>query len=235
MTYEEMTSLLKEKGIQISEESLRKLDEYLHLLIEWNERFNLTSIKTEGEIIEKHFYDCLLAADPSLLTEGKKVSDLGSGAGFPGLVWAICFPEASYTLIEATKKKCTFLEEVTHVLELSNVTIINGRVEELPATFKENFDVVTARAVAELRILAELALPLLKVNGTFVAMKGAHGEHELKDAEHACKALGVSKTSVSLSSLPNDDGERCNIYLLKGKKTDKRYPRKYSDILKKPL
>ena len=88
MTYEEMTSLLKEKGIQISEESLRKLDEYLHLLIEWNERFNLTSIKTEGEIIEKHFYDCLLAADPSLLMEGEEVADLGSGAGFPGLVWA---------------------------------------------------------------------------------------------------------------------------------------------------
>ena len=76
---------------------------------------------------------------------------------------------------------------------------------------------------------------LLQVNGTFVTMKGAHGEHELKDAEYACKALGVSKTSISLSSLPNDNGERCNIYLLKGKKTDKRYPRKYSDILKKPL
>ncbi|HBE99240.1 MAG TPA: 16S rRNA (guanine(527)-N(7))-methyltransferase RsmG [Firmicutes bacterium] len=235
MTYEEMAALLKEKGILLTEECLQKLDEYLHLLIEWNERFNLTSIKTEGEIIEKHFYDCLLASDPSLLKEGKKVADLGSGAGFPGLVWAICFPKASYTLIEATKKKCTFLEEVARVLGLTNVTVLNGRVEELPSTYKESFDVVTARAVAELPIFAELALPFLKVNGTFVAMKGAHGEHELKNAEHACKVLGVSKISISLSSLPNDEGERCNIYLLKGKKTDKRYPRKYSDILKKPL
>lgn len=235
MTYEEMTSLLKEKKILVNEENLHKLDEYLHLLMEWNERFNLTSIKTEGDIIEKHFYDCLLAADSSLLNEGKKVADLGSGAGFPGLVWAICFPEASYTLIEATKKKCTFLEEVTHVLKLDNVTVINGRVEELPSNFKESFDVVTARAVAELRILVELALPLLKINGTFVAMKGTHGEFELGNAEKACKTLGVSKTSISFSSLPNDDGERCNIYLFKGRKTDKRYPRKYSDIVKKPL
>ncbi len=235
MNYEEMCNLLKDRGITLDNTKIQKLDEYLHLLIEWNERFNLTSIKSEGDIIEKHFYDCLLAADPSLLIEGKSVADLGSGAGFPGLVWAICFPEASFTLIEATKKKCTFLEEIARVLNLTNVIVMNARVEELPSTLRESFDVITARAVSELRVLLELGTPFLKVGGIFLAMKGSHGEDELKDSSKALKTLNLKVKDIRHSSLPNSDGERINILLEKEKKTEKRYPRKYADILKKPL
>ena len=235
MNYEEMKSLLKDQGIDISDEKIQQLDEYLHLLLEWNEKFNLTSITEKADIIEKHFYDCLLASSPSLLLSGKEVADLGSGAGFPGLVWAIAYPEVSFTLIEATKKKCTFLNEISKALKLNNVRVINARVEELPASFNESFDIVTARAVAELRILLELGIPLLKVGGTFVAMKGSRGEEELANAKHAIKVLGISNIDTRLASLPNSDGDRTIIHLTKGKKTEKRYPRKYSDILKKPL
>ncbi len=235
MNYQEMISLLKDQGFDISDEKIQQLDEYLHLLLEWNEKFNLTSITEKADVIEKHFYDCLLASSPSLLVKGKEVADLGSGAGFPGLVWAIAYPEANFTLIEATKKKCTFLEEVTKALNLTNVKVVNARVEELPTDFKEKFDIVTARAVAELRILLELGAPLLKVGGTFIAMKGAHGNDELENAKHAIKALGITNIDTRLASLPNSDGDRTIILLNKGKKTDKRYPRKYSDILKKPL
>ncbi len=235
MNYEELIELCRQKGLELNEDTIHKLDEYLHLLVEWNDRFNLTSIKDEGGIIEKHFYDCLLAADSSLLAQGKKVADMGSGAGFPGLLWAICFKDASFTLIEATKKKCLFLEEVAKVLKLKNVKVINARVEDLPSSFRESFDVITARAVAELRVLLELGTPLLKVGGTFVAMKGMHGKDELENAKHAMKALNLDVIDTCLSYLPNDDGERVNIYLAKTKKNEKRYPRKYSDIIKKPL
>lgn len=235
MTYQEMLEELKKNNIELDENLIEKFDKYLHLLIEWNAKFNLTSIKEENEIIEKHFYDCLLASDPSLLRNNLSVMDLGSGAGFPGLVWAIAYPESSFTLIEATKKKCTFLEEAAKVLDLKNVKVLNARVEELPSSYKEFFDIVTARAVAELRILLELGVPFLKVGGTFIAMKGSNAQHELDNAAHALKVLNIMNIDTRHSSLPNSDGERNNIYLTKGKKTDKRYPRVYADIVKKPL
>lgn len=235
MTYIEMQNLLKGKGIIVSDGEISKMDEYLHLLLEWNERFNLTSITNKEDAIEKHFYDSLLASDPNMLKKGVTVADLGTGAGFPGIVWAIVYPESSFTLVEATKKKCSFLEEVVKVLNIPNVKVINSRIEELPSSFKESFDIVTARALAELRILLELSIPLLKVHGTFIAMKGFQAKEELDRAEHALKVLNITNIDIRHASLPNFDGERNNIYLTKGKKTDKRYPRKYADMLKKPL
>ncbi len=235
MNYEEMRSLLEKQNIVLSDEKIHKFNEYFHLLVEWNEKFNLTSITSEEDVIEKHFYDCLLASDPSLLIKGKKVADLGSGAGFPGLVWAIAYDDVSFTLIEATKKKCTFLEEASKALNLKNVEVVNARAEELPPTIKESFDFVTARAVAELRILLELGVPFLKVGGIFIAMKGAHGKDELAKSSHALKTLNLTNIDTRLASLPNSDGERTIILLRKDKKTERKYPRKYSDILKKPL
>ena len=126
MNYGEMTSLLKQRGIEISNETCVKFDQYLHLLVEWNEKFNLTSIVIPEEIIEKHFYDCLIASDPTLF-QHQQVLDIGSGAGFPGIVWAIAYPDSSFTLLDATKKKCLFLEEVKKALDLSNVTAIHGK------------------------------------------------------------------------------------------------------------
>lgn len=234
MNYGEMTSLLKQRGIKISNETCVKFDQYLHLLVEWNEKFNLTSITSEGEVIEKHFYDCLLASDPTLMVN-QNVADLGSGAGFPGLVWAIAYPTCQFTLIDATKKKCSFLEEVAKALNLDNVKVINGRIEQLPPELRESFDIVTARAVAELRILLELGTPLLKIGGTFIAMKGSQGEEELQKATHACRVLGLGEAKILHSELPNSDGKRINLYLPKIKKTEKRYPRNYADIKKKPL
>ncbi len=234
MTFDELRATLKEQHLVLDDAMMEKLDHYLHLLVEWNEKFNLTSIVIPEEIIEKHFYDCLIASDPALF-QHQQVLDIGSGAGFPGIVWAIAYTGSSFTLLDATKKKCLFLEEVKKALDLSNVTVIHGRAESLPATMRETYDFVSARAVAELRILLELGAPWLKIGGTFIAMKGPRGEEELRDAHHALRALGFGHTEIRKTSLPNEEGVRLNLYISKERKTEKRYPRTYADIVKKPL
>jgi 16S rRNA (guanine527-N7)-methyltransferase len=231
MTYPELQTALGEK-IPLDETALARLAKYAALLKEWNLKMNLTSISEESEVIEKHFLDCLIPAK-ALPIAGKACADLGTGAGFPGLVWAIVFPTCQMTLVEATTKKCTFLAEVVKQLDLKNVRILNRRAEEL--NNKNQFDIVAARALAPLPILLELAIPLLKVHGTFLAMKSAKGREELAQSKNALDLLGAKLKDVQEENLPNAEGLRLNMLFEKTKPTEHKYPRKWADIEKKPL
>ena len=231
MTYEEMVDLLRGK-IDLNEKTVERFKKYAALLKEWNEKMNLTAITDEPEIVEKHFYDCLLPTSHDLLDD-RLICDLGTGAGFPGLVWAIAYPKSVVTLVDATGKKCMFLNEVIKELNLTNAFVVNSRGEDL--NMREHFDIVTARAVAPLNILLEVTIPLVKEKGLMIAMKGAKGKEELADAKKAIQKLYLKVIEINEQSLPNDEGIRYNIILKKEKKTEKRYPRSWADIQKKPL
>ena len=231
MTYEEMVSLLSGK-IELNEKTVERFKKYASLLKEWNEKMNLTAITDEPEIVEKHFYDCLLPTDHDLLDD-KLICDLGTGAGFPGMVWAIAYPKCVVTLVDATGKKCMFLNEVIKELNLTNAFVVNSRGEDLD--MREHFDIVTARAVAPLNILLEVCVPLIKEKGLMIAMKGAKGKEELADAKKAVQKLYLKVININEQALPNDEGVRYNIILKKEKKTEKKYPRSWADIQKKPL
>jgi 16S rRNA (guanine527-N7)-methyltransferase len=231
MTYDELQAALKDTLV-LSPDQIDKLKRYAALLKEWNEKMNLTAISEESEVVEKHFLDCLIPAKAVSIAK-KECCDLGTGAGFPGLVWAIAYPDCQMTLVEATGKKCTFLAEVVKQLGLTNVKILNRRAEELPN--QGQFDLVVARALAPLPILLELALPLLKVHGTFLAMKSSKGREELVESKNALDKLGGKVKTVQEENLPHDEGVRLNIVVEKTKPTEHRYPRKWADIEKKPL
>jgi len=231
MTYEEMVSLLSGK-VELNEKTVERFKKYAALLKEWNEKMNLTAITDEPEIVEKHFYDCLLPTDHDLLDD-KLICDLGTGAGFPGMVWAIAYPKCVVTLVDATGKKCMFLNEVIKELNLTNAFVVNSRGEDLD--MREHFDIVTARAVAPLNILLEVTVPLVKEKGLMIAMKGAKGKEELADAKKAVQKLYLKVININEQALPNDEGVRYNIILKKEKKTEKKYPRSWAEIQKKPL
>jgi 16S rRNA (guanine527-N7)-methyltransferase len=206
-------------------------DEYLNTLVRVNQSMNLTAITQPDEVYEKHFLDCAMI-EP-FIPQGTSVADVGSGAGFPGLVLAIVRPDLHVTLIEPTGKRCAFLESTAQSLGLTNVTVLNARAEELPA-YRERFGAVTARAVAHLSILMELCVPLLAVNGRFIAMKGSKGLDELEEAESATKKLQLTLISAQPIELPTA-GQRVNLVFEKTRITDLKYPRPYGQIKKKPL
>ena len=231
MNFTQLQTTAKDNGIILSDELLEQLRAYMDLLIAWNEKFNLTAITEPEEIIAKHFWDSII---PLTLYPGEgKIADVGTGAGFPGLVWKIVRPELSVSLIEPTGKRCTFLKETVNVLHLQGVEIFNVRSEEHVKDRREYYDVVTARAVANLRVLCELCLPLVKTGGSFIAMKGSRGNEELQEASSAIHTLGGGKPESHTVSLA--DEERINILIPKVSATPLKYPRNYGQIKKKPL
>lgn len=229
MKMQEMIEQAKKRGIVINEDAF---NDYMSLLLEWNEKMNLTSITEPEEIIEKHFYDCLLPIFSNLI-DGK-VIDVGSGAGFPGLVFAIVKPEAHITLLEPRNKRCTFLNEVIQKLGLTNVEVINERAEDYGKIHREIFDVATARAVAPLNILAELCIPFVKQGGNFIAMKGTQWKEEYEEAKNAFKELGCGEGNIIEEELPSG-ATRCLLSFSKVRSTPNKYPRAYGQIKKKPL
>lgn len=219
-------------GIGLTDAMLKQFRDYIALLQEWNEKMNLTAITDPEEIYEKHFLDCLTPLAYAGLHG--QIADIGSGAGFPGLVFAIARPDLDITLIEPLGKRCTFLREAVRVLGLSNVTVINERAEDHAAQHREAYDGVTARAVASLPVLSELCVPLARVGGIFAAMKGSQGEDEKTQAAHALEVLGIGKTEVIRLNLPSA-GERTLVICTKTKETPRKYPRNYGQIHKHPL
>lgn len=182
--------------------------------------------------MEKHFYDCLLAL--SQVNPGNDAADVGTGAGFPGLVFKIARPNLRMTLIEPTEKRCRFLEEVIAQLKLSQVQVVNARAEEYAAAHRESFDLVTARAVANLPVLAELCMPLVKTGGIFLAMKGARGREEAAEGAFAVKQLGGEIQEIREGHLSDGDA-RISLIIRKQSRTPQQYPRPYARIKKKPL
>ena len=221
----------KNKNINITNESEKKLFEYFILIREKNKVMNLTGIDDLEGVYLKHFFDSLTIFNFLSDEKIETVADVGSGAGFPGMVLAICLPEKTFYLIEPLKKRCLFLEEVKDALNLKNVIIINDRSENI----NQKFDVVTSRAVANLSILLELCIPITKVNGTCIAMKGSNGKLELENSKNAISKLDSSVLKIEDLILPVEESNRTNIYFKKEKETNKKYPRNFSQIKNKPL
>lgn len=216
------------------EEQFRR---YFQLLIEWNQKMNLTTLTAEEEVYLKHFYDSLTPAFYLDFSSVQKVADIGSGAGFPGLPLKICFPQLQLTIVDALKKRLLFLEHVLEALQISGVCLVHARAEEAGRNHghREQYELVMARAVARLSVLAELCLPFVQVGGLFVAMKGAKGEEEAREAEGAIRKLGGRLEKLERFHLPCAAGERHLLLIKKLKPTPSRYPRQPGIPAKKPL
>lgn len=237
MNEETFFNALYNKGIQLTEDQLKQFELYYELLVSWNEKMNLTAITNKEEVYLKHFYDSLTAAFSFDFSFVHKVADVGAGAGFPSIPIKICFPHLQVTIVDSLKKRITFLEELTKSLKLNSVNLYHDRAESFGKLkdHRESYDIVTARAVARLSVLSELCLPLVKVNGTFLALKGSKGNEEVEDAKKALSILGASVSNVTTLYLPGEDAER-NIYTIeKDKPTPKKYPRNPGLPAKNPL
>ena len=212
------------------------------LLLHWqrvkeaSSRFNLTAVLDDADAAHKHYWDCLAARDElRALAPGSTVLDLGSGAGFPGLVLAAVCPELKFYLLDATAKKCDFLATTAAEMGLDNVEVICGRAEDAGrGELRERVDLVTARAVAPLRELVELALPLLKTGGRLLAMKGSGFRQEIEEAAHALSELKAQAAECREYSLPTGDG-RCLLLIEKLAPTGDKYPRRPGLPHKRPL
>ena len=216
----------------LTQEQMSKFEKYLELLLEWNDKFNLTAITDKNDIEEKHFLDSLELIKFFDL-KNKNLLDVGSGAGFPGVPLAIAEPTLKVTLLEANGKKVSFLKEISKELNLNNVVVIQGRSEELKD--REHYDIVTARAVKELNILLEIAFHQVKVGGTFIAYKGPNIKEEIEHAKGAFSKLGASEPVLYEYTLKNSQNTRVFLKILKKNATPKKYPRIYGEIVKHPL
>ena len=231
MTKTEFKKACLDAGIQLSDEQMNQFEKYMRLLVEWNEKMNLTAITQEEEVWEKHFYDSIM---PFSNLTFETMCDIGSGAGFPGIPVKIAFPHVKMTLVEPLQKRCRFLNEVKTQLNLKDLEILNVRAEDLAKEKRECFDVVSARAVAKLSILLELCTPFVKVGKMMVALKGKNGHEELKNAKKAITTLGVELVDEETFKI-EEDATRINLYFKKIKHTPNKYPRAYGQIKKKPL
>lgn len=214
---------------------LESLYIYYEMLYETSKVMNLTTIVEFEEAYIKHFYDSLLMSKVVDLSKDLTLADVGTGAGFPGLVLKIVYPNLKVTLIEPLTKRCKFLQSVIDKLELKDIVIVNDRAENAVKNLRESFDVVTARAVASLNVLSEICTPFVKVNGIFVALKGSSYQEEI---DNACNAVGKLKIKLfkkQLFELPFNLGERSILVYRKYENTPNSYPRIYAKIKKNPL
>ena len=225
---------LLENNIILSDEQIESYKTYSKLLQERNKVMDLTAIDEEEQIIEKHFYDSLISAK-YFKYENQTLLDIGSGAGFPGLVLAIAFPNLNITLLEPTLKRCNFLNAVINKLGLKNVNVINDRAENFISAKREAYDLVTSRAVSRLNMLLELSIPFLRVNGYMIALKGKNAELELNEAKNALDLLNTKLLNKFDLKLPSEEENRCILILQKKSITNTKYPRNYGTIKKKPL
>lgn len=234
MNKKEFIEELKKINIEITEEALAKLEIYQKFLQEYNQHTNLTSITSSEEIYLKHFYDSLTFTKVINPKEYKNLIDVGTGAGFPGMVLKILFPNLHVTLLDSNNKKILFLQELAQKLNLDNISICHERVEDFIKKNREKYDLVTARAVTNMTNLCELCLPLTKKNGYFIAMKGSNKE-EIKQAKYAINILGGILEKEEKFHLPIENSERTILKIKKVKDTPKEYPRRYDKIIKYPL
>ena len=203
-------------------------------LIEKNKVMNLTAITDKKEVYYKHFYDSLSIIKIVNLEKQNKLCDFGSGAGFPGIILGIIFPNLQITLVEAQLKRVNFLNEVIEKLDLKNIEAIHERIEDYVQKNEEKFDIITARAVAKLSILLEWSVKGLKINGSFIAMK-TDSKQEISEIKNALNILNMKIEKSIDFILPEYEAKRCLISIKKEAKTNKKYPRKYSEIKRSPL
>ena len=224
---------LNKINVSYTDEKINKTLRYLELIVDYNSHTNITAIREEKAIIEKHFLDSLLLQQ-LLKEEDKKLIDIGTGAGFPGMILAIFNEDKNFTLLDSVRKKTDFLNIVKEDLKLSNVEVINGRAEEVIKDRRETYDVGLCRGVSNLAVILEYEIPFLKVNGRFLPQKMV-GTEEIKTSDNALKILSSKILKEYNFKLPFSEEDRLVIEILKEKKTDKKYPRNTGIPLKKPL
>ena len=225
----------KKIDIDINEEQINKFYDYMNLLIEWNNKINLTAITDYNEIILKHFVDSLTIN--KCIKENNYVVDVGTGAGFPGIPLKIIRDDIKIVLVDSLNKRINFLNEVIKELNLKNIETVHARAEEFGRNkkYRQKFDIATSRAVANLSTLSEYMIPLVKINGRCICMKGKEIKEELKDSLNAIKVLGGKVENVEEFELADNDINRSIIYILKEKDIPNKYPRKAGTPSKDPI
>lgn len=240
MNPEQFQQALADHGITLTAGQLEQFATYYRMLVESNKHVNLTRITDEDEVYLKHFYDSITGAlaEPRLQTSALTLCDIGAGAGFPSLPLKIAFPQLKVTIVDSLNKRIAFLEELVTKLGLTDVTLIHDRAETFSAkksAHREQFDVVTARAVARLAVLSELCLPAVKVGGEFIAYKALAAPEELQDAGKSIAKLGGQVRQTVQLTLPETDDERNIILIDKKAPTPQKYPRRPGLPNKKPI
>lgn len=237
MELTDFQQMLEEQGVVLSPRQIEQYETYYKLLVEWNEKMNLTAITEKGEVYEKHFYDSISASFFHPFSEVNTLIDIGAGAGFPSLPIKIIYPHLQVTIVDSLNKRISFLEHLCKEVGLDHVTCIHGRAEELgvKSEYRDRYDLVTARAVARLNVLAEYCLPFAKVGGAFLVLKGSDASNELNEAKKAIKLLGAKTRKMESLLLPSDQAERSIIIVDKVSPTPKGYPRKAGTPAKKPI
>lgn len=239
MNKEEFYKKMQEKsmilGVRFSVEQLDKFYKYMELLLEWNEKINLTAITDEDEIIIKHFIDSLTIVKD--IDKNAKVVDVGTGAGFPGIPLSVVRPDIKMFLVDSLNKRLVFLQEVKEQLKLENIEIIHARAEEFGQNkkYRESFDIATSRAVANLATLSEYLIPLVKIKGKCICMKASEIDQEVEEAKNAIKVLGGTIEKIDKFNLPETDIGRTIITIIKQKNTPGKYPRKPGTPSKEPI
>lgn len=234
MTELEFFSALESLNINIIDTQKKQLLQYLDLIVEYNKVMDLTANSEIEEILEKNFYDSIRSLS-DYDYDNKTLIDIGSGAGFPGVLYAILKPTLKVTLLEVMKKRCEFLKIVVERLNLNNVEIVCERAEIFINSKRECYDFISARGVARLNILLELGVPFLKVNGVLIALKAKKAFEEEEEAKKAINILSLKRVKVEEFLLPTNKETRINLYFIKSKATNSKYPRIYAKIKKKPL
>lgn len=238
MNPERFKSSLAEAGIQLNDQQMAQFNRYFELLVEWNEKINLTAITALEEVYLKHFYDSLTVAMYVEMADQKyRLVDVGSGAGFPSIPLKIALPNLDITIVDSLNKRINFINEVVNELGLEGVHAYHDRAETFGQNpqFRGQFDFATARAVARLNLLAEFCLPLVKKDGQFLAMKAQKSDDEIEEAKHAIAILGGKFVEDIQFDLPAEAGERHILRIEKPKETPNKYPRKPGKPAKSPL
>lgn len=232
----EIAPKCQEFGVEITPDIAEKLNAYGNLLLEWNEKINLTAITAPVDVLYKHFYDCILFFKNVNVPQNAKIVDVGTGAGFPGMVLKIMRPDLQVTLLDSLNKRLVFLNDVIEKLGLKNIETVHIRAEEAGKSKKhrESFDIACARAVASLPVLLEYCTPLVKKGGMFVAMKGPSAKEEVENSQNALKVLGMEKPNIICETLTGEE-QRAFVISKKISQTPPKYPRKPNDISKQPL
>ncbi|WP_291569894.1 16S rRNA (guanine(527)-N(7))-methyltransferase RsmG [Clostridium sp. UBA4548] len=235
--YDILNEASNNEGLELNEDKYNKFIKYKELIKEWNEKINLTAITEDDEIIQKHFIDSIKVFKCEELKNAKKIIDIGTGGGFPGIPMKIINPASKIVLLDSLNKRINFLNEVIRELGLENIDTIHGRAEDFAQEIKyrEKFDAAVSRAVANLAVLSEFCLPYVKVGGYFVALKGPAIDEEMKDAKNAIKLLGGEVERILKVDIEGSDLNHNLVVIKKIKDTPKKYPRKAGMVTKNPL